>query len=127
MASYNYIILIGNLTKDIEISYTPSQVAVGSFGIAVNKKFTSASGEKKESVLFIDCVVFKEQAVTLSKYVKKGSPLMVTGELQLDTWQDKQGNNRSKHKILVNSFQFLSSGEKKESQPNTEAEDSIPF
>jgi len=126
MASYNYIALMGNITRDITLSYTPNQVEVAEFGMAVNKKY-----KDKETVCFIDCVAFKNNAVNLNKYCKKGDPLFISGELQLDTWQDKEGGNRSKHKILVNSFQFLLSGEKKQdTQPETKTvdEDSeIPF
>ena len=118
MASFNLIVLIGNLTRDVKISFTPSQVAVGQFGIAVNKHYT-VNGEKREQVLFIDCVIYKEQAQTLAKYVSKGSPLMITGEILLDTWE-KEGQKRSKHTVLVKQFQFLPSGEKKQSEGTQE-------
>ena len=119
MANYNLIVLMGNITKDIELSYTPNQVEVANFGIAVNKKFT-VNGEKRESVLFVDCVAFKKNAINLNKYVSKGDPLFITGELQLDTWTTNEGQKRSKHKILVNSFQFISS------QPQQGAGNSTP-
>lgn len=120
MASYNLIVLMGNLTKDIQLSYTPNQVEMANFGIAVNKKYKTANGEQKESVLFIDCVAFKKNAINLNKYVFKGSPILITGELQLDMWE-KDGQKYSKHKVMVHSFQLLPTGQPKEQEPQQQA------
>jgi len=98
----NMVILAGNLTRDIELSYTPSQVAVASFGIAVNKKY-----KDKETTLFVDVVAFSKTAEAMSKYLKKGDPIFIQGELQFDSWTTNEGQKRSKHKVLVNSFQFI--------------------
>lgn len=129
MASYNLIVLMGNLTRDVKLSYTPNQVEVADFGIAVNKKFKSSNGEQKESVLFIDCVAFKKNAVNLNKFVSKGDPIFLTGELQHDTWKAKDGTKRSKHRVIVEKFQFL--GGKTEPKQGNEnyqsSEDEIPF
>ena len=115
MSSYNLVVLMGNLTRDIELSYTTNQVAVAQTGIAVNKKY-----KDKETVLFVDLVCFGKQAETLNKYTSKGSPLLISGELTLDQWEAKDGTKRSKHKVIVQSFQFLGDGQKKESQPETD-------
>jgi len=137
MASYNYVVLVGNVTRNIELSYTTGQTAVASFGIAVNKKYKSKSGEKMESVLFIDCVAFGKTAETLNKYVSKGNPILISGELQLDSWTTQEGQKRSKHKVLVQNFQFLPTGEKREEQTGNKnpehdenykhPDDDIPF
>ena len=114
--NYNYVALGGNITKDIQLSYTPNQVAVANFGIAVNKKY-----KDKESVLFIETVAFGKTAENLNKYLKKGDPLFISGELQLDQWE-KDGQKHSKHKVLVQSFQFISQGEKTERPPANKPE-----
>ena len=115
MASYNKILLIGNLTRDVELSYLPSQMPVAAFGLAVNKKYTTAEGVKKERVCFVDCNAFSKTAETLVKYLSKGDPLFIEGELVLDTWTAQDGTKRSKHKVTVQGFQFLG-GKKEEPQ-----------
>lgn len=122
--NYNLLILAGNLTRDPELKYTPSQVAVVDFGIAVNKKWTGKGGEKKETTLFIDCVAFKGTAETINKYLSKGDPILLSGELQFDSWE-KDGQKRSKHKIMVNSFQFV--GEAKTNEPKKADDEDIPY
>ena len=116
MISYNLVVLVGNLTRQVELSYTPNQVEIATFGIAVNKKFTTKTGEKKESVLFIDCVAFAKNAVNLNKFTAKGDPILISGELQLDTWE-KDGQRRSKHKILVQNFQFMGKPQEPTAKP----------
>lgn len=126
MPAFNLVILVGNLTRAVELSYTPAQVEVATFGLAVNKKYTTKAGEKKDSVLFIDCVCFGKNAINLNKYTSKGSPILISGELQLDSWE-KDGQKYSKHKVLVQSFQFLGSPKQSEQpkseQSKTEADD----
>jgi single-strand DNA-binding protein len=118
MANFNKVILCGNLTRDIELSYLPSnQTACANFGLAINRNWTGADGQKKEEVTFVDCVNFGKGAEVLAKYVKKGSPLMVEGRLKLDQWQDKDGGKRSKLNVVVENFQFLSSGNGQSEQP----------
>jgi len=122
--NYNLLVLGGNITREVKLSYTPSQVEIADFGIAVNKKYITKSGEQRESVLYIDCVAFKNNAVNLNKYVSNGSPILLTGELQFDTWE-KDGQRKSKHKMLVQSFQFLATkpkAEPKNEQPPSEEE-----
>ncbi|KKN73493.1 hypothetical protein LCGC14_0400690 [marine sediment metagenome] len=122
--NYNLIVLGGNITRDIELSYTPNQVAVANFGIAVNKKYKG-----KESVVFIDCVAFSGRAETLHKYLSKGDPLFITGELTLDQWE-KDGVKHSRHKVLVQSFQFIGDQNKQDvTSQQTQDKDTndIPF
>jgi single-strand DNA-binding protein len=109
MAGYNKVILIGNLTRDPETRYTPKGVAITKLGLAVNRSWRDANtGELKEEVTFVDVDAFGKQAETLSKYVRKGSPIMIEGRLRLDTWEDKQTNQkRSKLGVVLEGFQFL--------------------
>ena len=112
MAGYNKVILIGNLTRDPELRYTSKGVAIAKLALAVNRAWRdSATGELKEEVTFVDIDAFGKQAETLGQYMKKGSPLMVEGRLRLDTWEDKQTNQkRSRLGVVLESFQFLDSG-----------------
>lgn len=116
MAGYNKVILIGNLTRDPELRYTPKGVAIARIGLAVNRNWRDAtSGELKEEVTFVDIDAFGKQAETLGQYMKKGSPLMVEGRLRFDTWEDKQTNQkRSKLGVVLESFQFLDSRSNRE-------------
>jgi single-strand DNA-binding protein len=108
MASFNKVILVGNLTRDIELRYTPKGVAIGKLGLAVNRVWRNEAGETKEEVTFVDVDSFGKQAETLAQYVRKGSPLLVEGRLRLDQWDDKQtGQKRSRLGVVLESFQFL--------------------
>jgi len=107
MANVNKVILIGNLTRDPELKFLPSQTAVCEFGIAVNRTWTGQDGVKKEETTFVDCNAFGRQAETLSKYVKKGSPLFIEGRLKLDQWEAQDGSKRSKMRVVIENFQFL--------------------
>src|SRR3954471_20330667 len=108
MANYNKVILVGNLTRDPQMRYLPSQMAVTDFGLAVNHKFKTKTGEDREDVLFIDCSIFGKGAEIINKYCQKGKQLLVEGRLKYETWEDKQGGGkRSKHTVLVDQFQFL--------------------
>ncbi len=108
MASYNRVILMGNLTRDPQLRYLPSQMAVVDIGLAVNHKYKTSQGEDREEVMFIDCTAFGKQAEVINQYCQKGRPLLVEGRLKLDNWDDKQtGQKRSKHKITIEGFQLL--------------------
>jgi single-strand DNA-binding protein len=110
MANFNKVILIGNLTRDPQLRYLPSQMAVVDIGLAVNHKWRTPQGEDREEVLFIDCSAFGKQAEVINQYCQKGRPLMIEGRLKYETWEDKQGGGkRSKHKIVIDSFQLLGS------------------
>ena len=122
MASLNKVMLIGNITSDVALSYLPSQTAVCEFGVAVNRKYTGKDGNKKEDVCFVDCRAFGKQAETINKYLSKGRPVFLEGRLDFDSWKAKDGSNRSKHRVTIENFQFLSSGEKPEPKPEPQSE-----
>ena len=103
--NFNKVFLMGNLTRNPELTYTPSQTAVVSFGMAVNRNWKGKDGEKKEETLFIDCVAFAKTAETINKYLTKGNPLFAEGRLTYDTWMAQDGTKRSKHKVVVEDFQ----------------------
>src|SRR5580765_2448832 len=108
MANYNKVILVGNLTRDPQLKYLPSQMAVVEFGLAVNHKYRTKNGEDREEVMFIDCSAFGRGAEVINQYCTKGRPLLVEGRLKLDSWEDKQGGGkRSKHTVFVENFQLL--------------------
>ena len=108
MASFNQVILLGNLTRDPQLRYLPSQIPVVDFGLACNRKFKDAQGQDREEVMFIDCSAFGKQAEIINQYCQKGNLLFVEGRLKLDSWEDKQGGGkRSKHVIVVNNFQLM--------------------
>lgn len=109
MANYNKILLMGNLTRDPELTYLPSNTPVVEFGIAVNRKFKKQSGEQGEEVCFVDCRSYGRTAEVINQYFKKGRPIFIEGRLQLDQWQDKEGNKRSRHRVFVENFQFVES------------------
>jgi len=108
MASFNKVILMGNLTRDVELRKTASGSPVASFGLAINEKFKS-NGETKESVVFIDITVWGSQGENCAKYLKKGSPVLVDGKLKLDTWE-AEGQKRSKMTATGLQVQFLGAG-----------------
>lgn len=112
MASFNKVILAGNLTRDPELRYTPKGTAVARITLAVNRTFTSGEGgEKKEEVSFVDVDVWGRQAEVISQYMKKGRPLLVEGRLKQDTWEDKNTKQKqSKLKVVLESFSFIDSG-----------------
>ena len=108
MASLNKVMLIGNLTRDPEIKYTPKGTAIADIGLAVNRNYTTESGEKREEVTFIDVTLWGRVAEIVGEYCKKGRPLFVEGRLQLDSWDDKAtGQKRSKLKVVGENIQLL--------------------
>ena len=110
MASYNKVLLMGNLTRDIELKYTPSNQAVAQIGLAINNRFKTKEGETKEETTFVDCEAWGRTAEVMKQYLTKGKPVFVEGRLKLDQWKDKQdGSNRSKLKVVVENFQFIDS------------------
>ena len=111
MASFNKVILAGNLTRDPELRYTPKGTAVARLGIACNRKWKSETGEMKEEVTFVDVDAFGKTAETIGQYLKKGRPILIEGRLRYDTWEDKQsGQKKSKLGVVLENFQFLDSG-----------------
>lgn len=108
MASFNKVILLGNLTRDPELRYTPKGQAVVQLGLAVNRRYTTESGEAKEEVTFIDIDAWGKQAELIAQYCKKGRPLFVEGRLKLNQWDDKNtGQKVSKLRVVLESFQFV--------------------
>lgn len=110
MASFNKVILVGNLTRDPELRYTPKGTAIAKIGLAVNRVWTTETGEKKEEVTFVDVDMFGRTAENVAQYMRKGSPLLVEGRLRLDQWDDKQtGQKRSRLGVVAEVVQFLGS------------------
>jgi single-strand DNA-binding protein len=127
MASFNKVILVGNLTRDPELRYTPKGMAIAKIGLAVNRVWRNEAGETKEDVTFVDVDAFGRQAETLAQYMKKGSPLLVEGRLKLDQWDDKQtGQKRSKLGVVVEGFQFLGGGTRAEAGGETARRPAAP-
>lgn len=111
MPNLNKVMLIGHLTRDPQLKYLPSQMAVAEFGLAINSKYRTAAGEDREDVCFVDCAAFGKRGEAINQYLTKGMPLYVEGRLKYDTWEDRQGGGkRSKLSIIVDSFQFLGGG-----------------
>jgi len=115
MASFNKVILIGNLTRDPELKYTPKGTAACQIGMAVNRKWRNEQGQDQEEVTFLDVQSWGKQAEAISKYLRKGSPLFVEGRLKLEEWE-KDGKKQSKLRVVLESFQFLG-GAKQEGSP----------
>ncbi len=107
MASFNRVLLMGNLTRNPEIRYTPSGTAVSDLALAVNESFKNKAGETVDQVCYVDVVVWGRQAETASEYLHKGSPVFIEGRLQLDQWENQQGEKRSKLRVRADRVQFL--------------------
>jgi len=107
MASYNRVILVGNLTRDPELRYTPSQTAVTEIGLAVNDRRKNASGEWIEETTFVDVTLWARQAEVANEYLSKGAPVLIEGRLKFDTWEDKEGQKRSKLRVVGERMQML--------------------
>jgi single-strand DNA-binding protein len=139
MANLNKVLLMGNLTRDPEVRYTPKGTAVAELGIAVNRIYSGENGEKREEVTFVDVTVWGRTAENVGEYLKKGRPVFIEGRLQLDSWEDKQsGQKRNKLKVVADNVQFLGSRggsgggspeegeEASRSRPNTAGRGSAP-
>lgn len=107
MASFNRVILVGNLTRDVELRYTPSQMAVTDIGLAVNDKRKNQQGEWVEETTFVDITLWGRTAEVASEYLKKGSPLLVEGRLKLDSWTGNDGQKKSKLRVVGERMQLL--------------------
>lgn len=138
MSKLNKVFLMGNLTRDPELKYTPSGTAVASFGIAINRSWQGADGEKKEDVCYVDITMFGKRAEVIDQYFKKGHPIFVEGRLQFQQWETKDGQKRNALKVVAEDFQFIggkanSSGSGQASEPtfpgagNDVNEEEIPF
>ena len=105
---YNKVIMVGNLTRDIELRYSQSGMGIANTAIATSRKFTS-NGEKKEEVCFVDITFFARSAEIANQYLRKGSKILVEGRLNFDQWVDQNGQKRSKHSVVVETMQMLDS------------------
>lgn len=133
---FNKVILTGNLSKDITLK-SNSNITIANTTIAVNRKFKNQNGDTSEEVLFIDITFFGRQAEIANQYLNKGSKVLIEGRLKYDTWQDQNGQNRSKHSVVVESMEMLSSQNTGTNQNNqshnqsnnsyNESNDEIPF
>jgi len=110
MASLNKVLLMGNLTRDPQVTYLPSQTPVAEFGLAVNRVFKKQDGTEGKETCFVDCQMFGRRAEALAKYVKKGDPLFVEGRLKLDQRQAQDGSKRSRLRVFVENFEFIGRG-----------------
>lgn len=130
MANFNKVILMGNLTRDPQLSYTPNQTAVADFGIAVNRRWTGQDGQGREETCFVDCRAFGRHAENINKYCKKGRPLLLEGRLTFDSWTGQDGTKRSKLRVTVENFQFLSAAPRTVEQDTAAdqgfSEDNVP-
>lgn len=144
MANLNKVLLLGNVTRDPEVRYTPKGSAVCDLGVAVNRAYTTDSGEKREEVTFVDVTLWGRTAEVASEYLKKGRPVFIEGRLQMDTWDDKQtGQKRTRLRVVAENMQLLggrppgggeASGEGRQTSPPPKKsaaaepdEDEIPF
>src|SRR6187399_953363 len=110
MANLNKVLLLGNVTRDPEVRYTPKGSAVCDLGVAVNRSYTTDNGEKREETTFVDVTLWGRTAEVAGEYLKKGRPVFIEGRLQLDTWDDKQsGQKRSKLRVIGETMQLLGS------------------
>ena len=107
MANFNKVFLMGNLTRDPELRYTPSGTAVADFGMAINRVWKGQDGQKKEEACFVDCHAWARGAEVISEYCRKGSQLFVEGRLRLESWEGKDGQKRTKMRVVVDNSQFL--------------------
>jgi single-strand DNA-binding protein len=109
-ANFNKVILIGNLTRDVEMRHTPSNQAVAKLGLACNRRWRTPDGEQREETMFIDCEAWGKTAEFISQYFAKGRPILIEGRLKLDQWEDKETKaKRSKHLVVIENAQFVDS------------------
>jgi single-strand DNA-binding protein len=106
----NKVFLMGNLTRDVELKYTPSDQPVANIGIAVSRRYRTRDGEDREETAFVDCEAWGRTAEVMNQYLAKGRPVFVEGRLKLDQWEDREtGKSRSKLRVVVENFQFVAS------------------
>jgi single-strand DNA-binding protein len=139
MSNFNLVVIMGRLTRDPELKYTPKGTAIANVSIAVNRKWKGESGDEKEETTFLDCVAFSKTAEVITQYLKKGNPIHISGRLRQESWEDKNTNEkRSKLGVVIESFQFLGSSTKSADKPKQEDlpskpakqpndDDSVPF
>ena len=107
MPSYNKVLLMGNLTRDVQLKSTSGGQSVADISIAVNRKFKTKDGQDREEVTYVDCECWGPRAEVIAKYFSKGKPIFIEGRLKLDSWEDKDGQKRSKMRVMIEDFQFV--------------------
>lgn len=136
MAKLNKVFLMGNLTRDPELRYTPSGTAIASFGIAINRSWSGPDGEKKEEVCYVDINMFGRRAEVINEYFSKGNPIFIEGRLQFQQWETKDGQKRNTLRVVAEDFQFIGGKSSKRNEghdipeglePNDVNEEEIPF
>lgn len=115
MANLNRVFLIGNLTRDPQQRFLPSGQGVVEFGVATNRRFT-ANGEKREETTFVDITAWGQQGDLIHRYLKKGQPIFIEGRLKFDRWETKEGESRSKLSVVLDRFEFLGTGGRRDEQ-----------
>ena len=106
MANVNKVLLMGNMTRDPQLSYLPSQTPVVEFGLAMNRRYKKQDGSMADDTCFVDCQMFGKRAETVNKYFKKGDPIFVEGRLKYDSWE-KDGRRQSRIRVFVENFEFI--------------------
>jgi single-strand DNA-binding protein len=119
MAGYNRIILVGNLTRDPQLSYTGNNLAVCKFGIATNRRWRDREGNDRDETCFVDCTVFGKAGETFNQYMSKGRMVLVEGRLNFNQWTTPEGDKRSKHEVIVENFTFLGGGRSAEGEADS--------
>ena len=104
--NFNKVMLMGRLTRDPELRYTPQGVPVADLGLAVNREYTAGTERRKETV-FIDVTLWRRQAEVCCQYMKKGSPIFIDGRLSMDSWEGQDGQKRTRYRVVAESFQFI--------------------
>ncbi|HET7854447.1 MAG TPA: single-stranded DNA-binding protein [Candidatus Methylomirabilis sp.] len=130
MANFNRVILVGNLTRDPELRYTPSGTPVCSFDLALNRTYTTQAGERRDEVCYITIVSWGKQAETCKEYLKKGRGALIEGRLTQRSWETPEGQKRSKHEVVADRVQFLGGrrdSEEEAAPAPAPAEDEAPF
>ena len=107
MASYNKVLLMGNLTRDVQLKSTSGGQSVAEIGLALNRKYKTKDGQDREEVTYVDCECWGPRAEVINKFFSKGKPIFIEGRLKLDTWEDKDGQKRSKMRVMIEDFQFV--------------------
>lgn len=126
MPNLNKVFLMGHLTRDPELRYAPSGTAIASFGVANNRTWKDASGEKKEEACFVDVTMFGKRAEVINEYFSKGSAIFIEGRLQLNQWETKEGQKRSMLRVVAEDFQFIGGQEKREAAKPEQSSLDIP-
>ena len=132
MSKLNKVFLMGNLTKDPELRYTPSGTAITGFGIAINREWQGPDGEKKKEVCFVEINMFGRRAEAINEYFKKGNPIFIEGRLKFEQWETKDGQKRNALRVVAENFEFIggqTKGSGGGSQDNRDdvPEEEIPF